>query len=308
MILANLVHLSYNMWRDMSAPADAPPERRDIYYVPQLRCDQGLWRECIECMSEAGMNMLVVDVGDGIEFRSRPEIAVDGAWSAETLKDELAFCRDRGVEPIPKLNFSACHDAWLGPYSRRLSTPEYYEVCADLIEETCEAFGGPRFFHLGMDEETYRHQQELQYAVIQQGELWWNDLNFLVARVEAAGGRAWVWSDVIWNGDVEAFGHNMPRSVLQSNWYYGKEFSGDDPHNYVTAFEWLEQMGFEQVPTGSTWSNDENYPRLVEHCTARIPESRLLGFMMADWRPMTQAWRQTHLDAVGVVARAHGLG
>ena len=65
--------------------------------------------------------------------------------------------RALGIEPLPKLNFSTCHDAWLGPYSRMVSTPAYYDVCRDLIDEVAELFGGPRFFHLGMDEETAQH-------------------------------------------------------------------------------------------------------------------------------------------------------
>ena len=35
-----------------------------------------------------------------------------------------------------------------------VSTPEYYKVCADVIRDTAEVFGTPRYFHLGFDEET----------------------------------------------------------------------------------------------------------------------------------------------------------
>ena len=307
MIYANLLHLGYNMWRDTCAPPDCPENQRDIHFSPLLRCEDSLWRECVRCMARAGMNMAVIDLGDGVQYRSHPEIAVDGAWTPAKLRDELAFCRELGVEPVPKLNFSACHDAWLHDHARRLSTPEYYTVCRDLIRETCDLFDEPRFVHLGMDEETFQHQTRLQYVVIRQGDLWWHDLNLLAREVESAGSRAWVWSDVLWNCGVEAFAANMPRSVLQSNWYYSAEFPQEAPSNMLKAFVWLEEMDYEQVPTGSTWSNCENYPRLVQHCAARISEKNLLGFMMADWRPMLAPWRQTHLDAIAVVAAAHGF-
>jgi len=33
------------------------------------------------------------------------------------MKDEIARLKGLGLEPIPKLNFSACHDAWLKDYN-----------------------------------------------------------------------------------------------------------------------------------------------------------------------------------------------
>ena len=305
MIRANLLHLSYNMWRDTEPPPGCPDSERDIHYRPSLRCDHALWRECIGRMSDAGMNMAVIDVGDGVRYESHPEIAIAGAWTVSQLRDELACCRDHGVEPIPKLNFSACHDAWLGECSRKVSTPEYYTVCRDLIEETVRLFDGPRFFHLGMDEETYAHQTRFRYAVVRHADLWWEDLNFLVQRVEDAGSRAWVWSDVLWHCGRDVFSRNMPRTVLQSNWYYDVKFPEHDAPDAVNAFAWLEEMGYQQAPTGSTWSSRENYPLLVAHCARHVSQANLLGFMMADWRPMTDRWRTVHLDAIAVTSAAH---
>jgi len=294
------------MWGDTQAPPGAPQAERDIHYSPRLRCDDAVWRDCICRMAEAGMNMVVIDVGDGVRYRSHPEISVEGAWSPQKLAEELDFCRERGVEPVPKLNFSACHDAWLGDYSRKVSTAEYYALCRDLIEETCDLFDGPRLFHLGMDEETCGHQRRLLYVVVRQGELWWHDLNLLVDAVEASGARAWVWSDVLWHCERDVFAKNMPRSVIQSNWYYSPDFPLVDAPNSLKAFDWLAEMGWEQIPTGSTWSSEDNYPRLVRHCTERIPPEGLLGFMMADWRPTTEPWREVHSKAIRVVASAHG--
>ena len=75
------------------------------------------------------------------------------------MRAEVKRLREMGLEPIPKLNFSTCHDTWLGPYARMVSTPKYYEVAKDLIAETIELFDKPRLFHLGMDEEDERNQR-----------------------------------------------------------------------------------------------------------------------------------------------------
>ena len=108
--------------------------------------------------------MVVIDLGDGVRYESHPEIAVENASPVEQLREELARLRERGLEPIPKLNFSASHDIWLGPYSRQVSTEPYYAVCRDLIAEAIEIFDHPRLFHLGMDEELAHHQRFCEFG------------------------------------------------------------------------------------------------------------------------------------------------
>ncbi|MCX7013169.1 MAG: Tat pathway signal protein [Candidatus Sumerlaeota bacterium] len=300
MIFANLIHLSYNMWEDRQAPPEAKKNRYH-HYMREMRFDDSLWNDIVARMAGAGMNRVVIDVGDGVQFRGRPEIAVPGAWTGERLTEELKRLRDRGLEPIPKLNFSTCHDAWLGDYARRVSTPEYYAACRDLIAETAELFGGPRFFHLGMDEETAAHQRFHAYVVVRQYELWWNDLEFYFREVEKAGARPWVWSDYLWH-NRDLFLERMPKSVLQSNWYYGKEFPDDRAP--VKAYGDLEAHGFDQVPTCSNHSCRENTPLTVDYCRRRIAPERLLGFLQTVWRPTKEEFRDRHMEAIDLVGQA----
>jgi hypothetical protein len=270
---------------------------------PHLRFDSALWNDLLKRMAEVGMNMVVLDLGDAVKYQSHPEIAVRRAWTGRRLRLELAKMRKMGLEPIPKLNFSTGHDAWLGPYSRCVSTDAYYAVCRDLIAEIVELFDTPRFFHLGMDEETAHHQRNYEYVVIRQHDLWWHDLRFLVEQVERGGVRAWVWSDPLWR-HPEAFLKNMPRSVLQSNWYYGERFR--KTINYVAAYLLLEQHGYDQVPTGSNWSNTANFEKTVAYCKRRIAPERLLGFLQAPWHPTLEAFREHHMQAVEAAGRALG--
>lgn len=298
MIWASLMHLSYNMWCDHPHP-DA--ERNHTAFKPYLRCDTAMWRALTQKMAEAGMNMVVVDVGDGVRYDSHPEIAVKRAWSPGRLRRELARLRGLGLEPIPKLNFSTCHDAWLGPYSRCVSTDAYYAVCRDLIEEVAALFDKPRFFHLGMDEETARHQTRWEYAVMRQHGLWWRDLHFYLDQVEKAGSRPWVWSDYIWS-HTEEYLAKMPRHVLQSNWYYGASFSSK--LHWVKAYLNLDAHGFEQVPTGSNWVDPRNFERTVSYCRRQLDPDRLLGFMQSSWKPTLPDCLERHLASIDQVARA----
>lgn len=304
MIWANLVHLGYNMWEDREAPGIATVEARRNR--PYLRCDDSMWLDLTKQMARAGMNMIVIDLAEGVRYQSHPELAVEGSWTTARLCDELQRLRSLGLEPIPKLNFSTAHDAWLKEYSFMVSTTRYYEVVRNLIVEVCALFDKPRFFHLGMDEETACHQKYYSCAVVRQHELWWHDLYFMIEQVEDAGGRPWVWADYMWK-HAEEFSQKMPRSVVQSNWYYGEEFENFTTENNaveVGAYRRLEELGFDQIPTGSNWSSTRNLELTVDFSRKHIDSQRLLGFMMAPWRPTIEEYRDYNLAAVEQVKTA----
>lgn len=298
MIWANLLHLSVNIWADRPTGI---PGAEYITAQPQLRCDKDVWTEVTQRMSDVGMNMVIIDLADGVKYESHPEIACEGAWSVDELKAELVRLRGLGLEPIPKLNFSTAHDIWLGPYSRCVSTPIYYDVCRDLIAETIKIFDNPRFFHLGMDEENIMNHTHWEYVVLRQYDLWWHDFNFFVAEAEKGGARPWIWSDYLWD-HPERFKEKMSKSIIQSNWYYGKSFS--KKLKPVASYIELESEGFDQVPTGSNYSDPENFPRTVSFCKKNISPEHLLGFMQTTWKPTTAEWLPRHIDAVEIVGKA----
>ena len=295
MIYANLLHLSYNMWADREVP------EWDLKYIssePYLRFDERLWNDMLQKMVEAGMNMVVIDLGDGVKYDSHPEIAVKNAWSVDKLKNELTKIRKMGLEPIPKLNFSTCHDTWLGDYSRMVSTPKYYDVCKNLIKEVIEIFETPRFFHLGMDEEIYQHQKHYRYVVIRQFDLWWNDLYFYFNQVEKNGVRPWIWSDYLWD-HADTFFKKMPKSAVQSNWHYGLEFDGSK--NPTKAYLDLDAHGYDQIPTGSNWTYSENFGKTVHYCKQNLDSERLLGFCQTIWKPTVEECRERHEQGIDLV-------
>ncbi|MBE6599042.1 MAG: hypothetical protein E7638_06335, partial [Ruminococcaceae bacterium] len=201
LIRACLCHLGYNMWAD--------PEEKDgikgfhygknaeVAATPRLRFQPKAWDRIVEMLRDAGCNMIILDIGEGVRFDCCPEIAAEDAWSKEQMKAELARLRSLGFEVIPKLNFSTCHDEWLGVYSRMVSTPAYYKVVRELIRETAELFDHPRFFHIGMDEEGLGCQKHFNLVVIRQDKLWYHDLNYICDCVRETGSRPWMWADCL---------------------------------------------------------------------------------------------------------------
>jgi len=317
MIWANLIHLSYNMWEDNTTPkykddnyqCTSCQEAREWAHCfrPELTFDDSTWNVLLKQMVAAGMNMVIIDLGDGIQYESHPEIAVKNAWTPAKLKVELAKMRKMGLEPIPKLNFATTHDAWLKEYSRMVSTDTYYGVCKDLIEEVSILFNHPRFFHLGMDEETAAHQVNQNYAVIRQKDLWWGDLYFFIGEVEKNGIRPWIWSDYAWH-NAEIFFRKMPKSVLQSNWYYNASFDLNTltgvNKTYVELYNKLEANGYDQVPTGSNHYVPTNFESTVDYCKKLIDPTRLSGFMTAAWRPTLDSCLDRHKEAIDQVGNA----
>jgi len=295
-IWACLLHLSYNMWVEYSTPS---PFRG---YRPYLQLSEDLWNDALTKMAQEGINMVVIDLGDAIKYESHPEIAVNNALTTSQLRSELVKIRRMGIEPIPKLNFAAGHDTWLGEYSKMVSTKKYYEVCKNLINEVVDLFDKPRFFHLGMDEENLEDQKYLNHVVIRQNELWWHDFYFLVDQVEKQGARTWVWSDYLWH-NPELFFKKMPKSVIQSNWYYGEDFDIDKTP--VKAYIDLEKYGYDQIPTGSFHSgNDYSILNTVKFCTENIAEPRLLGFLQTFWAPTIEANRASIIKAIELTGNA----
>lgn len=309
-----LLHLGCNMWDDFlddpdgwakSAEEeavrpnpmgpDAKPRRSR--YHSYLKCDDQVWKGNVDHCAAAGLNMVFIDLGEGLFYPSHPELAVKGTWPVEKMRKELARMRAIGLEPVPKLNFSACHDAWLKDFHRMLSTPEYYKVVADVIRDVAEIFDHPRYFHIGYDEEFAAAQPNTYLCAVRAGELWWHDLNYTVGQVTKHGARPVMWADAIWSGREE-FLRRASRDILMSNWYYGGNFSEkkqqwdveaerkggwDVQRNGLAAFLELEKAGFDQLPCGSNWDNDKNVGLLADFCLKRIDPSRLKGFCVAPW-------------------------
>ena len=279
MMWAYMIQLGENMWGDEGGT------RRWAPFFPQLNTDDAVWREVIDFLPSQGFNTVLIDIGDAIQYESHPEISIPGAWSKDKFKKELDYMRSIGLTPLPKLNFSAGHKAWLKEYGRMLATSIYYRVCEDLIKEVAELFDYPEYFHLGMDEEDASNQSYMSYCCIRQKDLWWHDVYFLFDICEKLGMRPWVWADACWNNPDEYFA-KMPKSVLQSNWAYHevkKNPDGTYRDKYYQAYVELEKRGFDQVPTSSTWSVNFNTHETMELGKAEIAPERLLGYMTAPW-------------------------
>jgi hypothetical protein len=120
-----------------------------------------------------------------------------------------------------------------------------------------------------MDEENNVTIQRQRLAVGAPSDLFWGDFYFLIGEVIRVI-SPWIWSDYGWHHPDLFFKH-MPKSVVQSNWYYGlfdlnsiKDNSRKDLAKIRIKFiNDLEAKEYDQIPTGSNYSYPENFGQTV---------------------------------------------
>lgn len=305
-MLCFMIFLSSNMWHDSTTRPSSTGQR----FYTTLPTDKKVWDEVIDSVVKNGFNSILVDVGDGIVYKSHPEIAVEGAWTPEFMKDEVKRLKAMGLKVYPKLNFSACHDAWLGEYGRMLSTSIYYGVVKDLIKEVYEIFDGPELFHLGLDEENAEQQEEFDYVVYRQFDLIWHDLNFYFDCVRECGARPWIWADWSWS-HYDDFVKNVPKDVLVSPWYYRNMFLDKgmpEPIPYwksiLDSYPKLDSAGYDIVSTGSNWAIDYNIEHHFRFCEEKISREQDKGILIAPWVHTTERGRERLLKAAELTGEA----
>lgn len=177
------------------------------------------WDKMIEFLPSCYVDTVVIFVGDGLQYKSHPEIGLPGAWTADKLKEKLGRIRQLGMTPLPMLDFGCAKDAWLGEAAYTVGTQEYRQLACDLIRELIELFDSPEYFHLGFGLESQETQNNKQMRRTRQKEAWATDVKALCQQVTDYGSTPWLWSDV-YSIDPELFCRTVPKTTLLSSQLY----------------------------------------------------------------------------------------
>ena len=302
-----LIHLGANMWTDVYTSMKPRDVRwDDKVAADHLRAKDDVWHEVTAAMAKTKMNMVVIDLGEAVEYPSHPELAVRGTWSIPKVRRELDRLREMGLEPIPKMNFSTTHNTWMKEWRHRVSTPEYMQTVKDVIYDVADIFDHPRLMHIGYDEETIGHQGgwgNYQYVVVRRRELWWKDFLYTVQCVRDTGARAWCFSDQAWC-DPDLFEKLMPKDVVQCPWNCVKSKSHPE---WMTSIEKIGEMGLDVIADCSTYPDELVKPKpnaekktfvytpidranpntqvktMMAYCREKIPSAQMKGFIVCPW-------------------------
>lgn len=306
-----LVHLSFNQWCFAVNNFCKMPFEETF--------EESFWDYLVEECQKAGVNAIVLDVGDGIQYASHPEIAQKGAWTRQKVRKEVKRCKDLGIELIPKLNFATTHSFWQGEYRKMTSSTPYYKMASDLIKEVSELFDNPSYIHLGMDEENAHfavlHARSHGVAIFRDGNQYWHDLRFLVDCVHDCGSTPWVWHSPLFEKHEEFKEHFDVDEMVFSpyfyhavrkehwtpitdrqiwiDWYKKPEYAGmniqyieEDPicANFFKYSIPCTKEGYKMIPVGSVCHDlDCNMYELVEYFKNEAPDESVLGFQEAPW-------------------------
>jgi len=313
---AILLHLGTNMWRKKNPFDKSYQDEESSIYRDFLYTDKETWTKVVDFLPSCGINTVLIDLGEGVQYDSHPELAVKGSWTKAELRAELDRIRSLGMTPLPKLNFSAGHNAWMQDHAYTVGTDHYNQVCKDLIEEVIDLFDTPELIHLGMDEETVEMQARQPLAIVRPYYTMIRDCNFLFDVCRAKGVRPWIWIDkdaINGFGGEEKFRNGIPKDVLLSNWYYSMIPYSDDiceQKEAVALFKKLEDWGYEQVPTCSTYAWYLNDKQMMYFAAHQMDLSKVRGFMTAPWcSTQEQNWTkiENSLILMGEAAKKHGI-
>lgn len=242
--------------------------------------------EIVDAMAEADMNLLVIDVEDGVRFKSHPELKRRYSVPMGQLQRLVQRARRNGLEVVPKLNFaqssSQYHNEWFRPYNRQFDSERYWKLAFELIDELIGVCEPERFFHVGMDEDMDRSHRQYADAVVA-----------LAGGLKERGLRAVMWKDtpVICPGIWEAPGEKSraaekttPKDVVQVPWGYREA----DPE----LVRHLRRKGFE------VWGATGGKPELVREWRDAVLRYGGTGILLTAWRPCRPGNRKSMLDQI----------
>lgn len=122
-----LIHIGTNLWYEVGNNRGGGEKVWQRAGSDKMRFEKDLFWELVDHAKACGINTVVLDLADGIVYESHPELAIEGSIEREELMEMIKRLRELGLDIIPKLNFSTCHDVWLKEYSRMVSTKPYYD-------------------------------------------------------------------------------------------------------------------------------------------------------------------------------------
>ncbi len=290
-VRAYLIHITHYdpVWFDR--------KERERPFDLNLGCDM------VKALGDAGFNMLIIDLADGVEYRTLPELKRHYSVPMSTLEKLVASARQAGMEVVPKLNFSKSkeprhdHNYWFRPYNELPDDDAYCAKAFQLIDEIVEVMKPERYFFIGMDEDFLRTPAE--YASV---------VNALHEGISKRGLRTAMWNDTPhlsagMFGCVEktlAAEDEAPKDIVHVLWDY-------TPLK-ARAAERVRDMrskGFE------VWIAPGGRADQVEQWKQLALQTGCAGMVMTAWRPVTERSRRRFLDAIGrigpILARADAV-
>ncbi len=254
------------------------------------RYDRATAEAVIDAMADAGMNLLLIGVSDGVIYKSLPELRKRYSVPMAELRGLALRARKRGLEVIPKLNFSRSplhrHSAWLDTNQADPDSASFWKRGFAAIDEVLAATQASTF-HVGLDEDDTRSPEEYRKAAMR-----------LCRGLRRRGVRMAMWAEVghrwrpqqRWK-EIPAM-RELPREVILMPWSY----------QFAQA-EWaprLKRWGFDVIGACGYGASDDRKDPLAnarEWCEV-IRSARADGLVLTQWIRCSRENRDRLVQAV----------
>jgi hypothetical protein len=184
------------------------------------------------------VNLLVLRVDFGYQYRSHPELVDENALSNADVKKIVAACKAAGIRIAPQINLLG-HQSWAGRTGRLLAVypqfdetpwvnmPEKYEwpnadglycksycplhpdvhkIVFDIVDELCDAFEATAF-HAGMDEVFYIGMDNCpRCGGRDKAELFAGEVRKIQQHLASKGRELMIWGDRLIDGKTTGMG------------------------------------------------------------------------------------------------------
>jgi hypothetical protein len=288
----------------------------------------------LPALAALGVNVLVLEVDYGFEFRSHPELRIsERPITRAGARRLVKACERHGIRVIPQFQ-SFGHQSWekqtftlLTRYPELDSTPgafpdnegiycrewdpmnpRVYEIVHALLDEIIDAFDADAV-HVGMDEVfLIGHEASPSTRGRDPAEVYAKAVNDMHRHITGRRGRTMLmWGDRLIDASRFDYGSwessrngtwraidMIPKDIVVCDWHY-------EPREYYPSVPMFVDKGFRVLPT--SWKDETASKALIEY-SMRLGTPAVLGHLFTMWsRPDTiAAWPPLAQNA-GLVRR-----
>jgi len=245
-------------FRPAHAAETGPLPVRGLHVAAPQPEEMGLALRLIQALPEEGVNTLVLEIDYRFRFARRPEVAEEGALSADEVRALADTARSRGIRLIPQVNLLG-HQSWekktgglltshpeldetpglypqnAGIYCRSYCPlhPKTHEIVFDVIDEIADAAQADAF-HVGMDEVFLLGEDACpRCRGKSRAELFAGEVRALRDHLAQSGRQTWLWGDRLLDGETTGIGEweaakngtaaalaLLPKDVVVCDWHY----------------------------------------------------------------------------------------
>lgn len=296
-------------------------EWRGVHMMAPSSADIPLLNRAIEkTLAPLGVNVLILEVNYGYEYRSHPELRANGVLSKADIREVLSTCRQNGIRLIPQFNCLG-HQSWAKttfPLLRKypefdetpqipLDNPNIYcrswcplhpkvnSVVFALMDELIDAFEADAF-HVGMDEVfLIASDQCPRCRGKDPADLFakaTNDYHQHLVRKHKL--TMLMWGDRLIDDAVMGYGEweasrngtapavdKIPKDIIICDWHY-------EPRQEYPSVPFFQQKGFRVLP--SSWRNVQAALALRNYAR-KTATDKMIGHLATTWSGGSQIAR-----------------